>query len=212
MSKDNNNLTILSGQSVLLPSQNEIQRRIYSIRGVQVLSYDLKLCQIVNTGCFFSTFQKIDNGFACLSMGSEQNFLFLRDDGVPVYSKQLSDKYPDEIQDGNPIQIGMDGYPYVKAYYSDTVFKWNGQELVESVQFDYGMGEPGGDYQKGSQLAHSGIAYTESYFLTNTHVLSSFVETDGRTIHYNLYDKENGVSCRGRNSDSCTNCCRGRQL
>ena len=25
MSKDNNNLTILSGQSVLLPSQNEIQ-------------------------------------------------------------------------------------------------------------------------------------------------------------------------------------------
>ena len=26
MSKDNNNLTILSGQSVLLPSQNEIQR------------------------------------------------------------------------------------------------------------------------------------------------------------------------------------------
>lgn len=163
-----------------------------------VLSYDLKLCQIVNTGCFFSTFRKIDNGFACLSMGSEQNFLFLRDDGVPVYSKKLSDKYPDEIQDGNPIQIGMDGYPYVKAYYSDTVFKWNGQELVESVQFDYGMGEPGGDYQKGSQLAHSGIAYTESYFLTNTHVLSSFVETDGRTIHYNLYDKENGVSCSGK--------------
>lgn len=37
MSKDNNNLTILSGQSVLLPSQNEIQRRIYSIRGVQVM-------------------------------------------------------------------------------------------------------------------------------------------------------------------------------
>ena len=45
MSKDNNNLTILSGQSVLLPSQNEIQRRIYSIRGVQVM-LDRDLAQL----------------------------------------------------------------------------------------------------------------------------------------------------------------------
>ena len=45
MSKDNNNLTILPGQSVLLPSQNEIQRRIYSIRGVQVM-LDRDLAQL----------------------------------------------------------------------------------------------------------------------------------------------------------------------
>lgn len=45
MSKDNNNLTILSGQSVLLPSQNEIQRRIYSIRDVQVM-LDRDLAQL----------------------------------------------------------------------------------------------------------------------------------------------------------------------
>ena len=45
MSKDNNNKTILSGQSVLLPSQNEIQRRIYSIRGVQVM-LDRDLAQL----------------------------------------------------------------------------------------------------------------------------------------------------------------------
>lgn len=45
MSKDNNNLTILSGQSVLLPSQDEIQRRIYSIRGVQVM-LDRDLAQL----------------------------------------------------------------------------------------------------------------------------------------------------------------------
>ena len=45
MSKDNNNLTILSGQSVLLPSQNEIQRGIYSIRGVQVM-LDRDLAQL----------------------------------------------------------------------------------------------------------------------------------------------------------------------
>lgn len=45
MSKDNNNLTILSGQSVLLPSQNEIQKRIYSIRGVQVM-LDRDLAQL----------------------------------------------------------------------------------------------------------------------------------------------------------------------
>ena len=45
MSKDNNNLTILSGQSVLLPSQNEIQMRIYSIRGVQVM-LDRDLAQL----------------------------------------------------------------------------------------------------------------------------------------------------------------------
>ena len=45
MYKDNNNLTILSGQSVLLPSQNEIQRRIYSIRGVQVM-LDRDLAQL----------------------------------------------------------------------------------------------------------------------------------------------------------------------
>lgn len=45
MSKDNDNLTILSGQSVLLPSQNEIQRRIYSIRGVQVM-LDRDLAQL----------------------------------------------------------------------------------------------------------------------------------------------------------------------
>ena len=45
MPKDNNNLTILSGQSVLLPSQNEIQRRIYSIRGVQVM-LDRDLAQL----------------------------------------------------------------------------------------------------------------------------------------------------------------------
>lgn len=45
MSKDNNNLTILSGQSVLLTSQNEIQRRIYSIRGVQVM-LDRDLAQL----------------------------------------------------------------------------------------------------------------------------------------------------------------------
>ena len=97
-------------------------------------------------------------------------------DRVSTVLKKLSDKYPDEMQDGNPIQIGMDGNPYVKAYYSDTVFKWNGQELVESVQFDYGMGEPGGDYQKGSQLAHSGIAYTESYFLTSAHLWKQMAE------------------------------------
>ena len=49
MSKDNNNLTILPGQSVLLPSQNEIQRRIYSIRGVQVmLDRDLAQASIIS--------------------------------------------------------------------------------------------------------------------------------------------------------------------
>ena len=45
MSKDNNNLTILPGQAVLLPSQNENQRRIYSIRGVQVM-LDRDLAQL----------------------------------------------------------------------------------------------------------------------------------------------------------------------
>ena len=35
----------MSGQSVLLPSQNEIQRRIYSIRGVQVM-LDRDLAQL----------------------------------------------------------------------------------------------------------------------------------------------------------------------
>lgn len=37
--------TSVSGQSVLLPSQNEIQRRIYSIRGVQVM-LDRDLAQL----------------------------------------------------------------------------------------------------------------------------------------------------------------------
>lgn len=71
--------------------------------------------------------------------------------------------------------------------------------MQEAFHFSYGSGTHEGDgYKTGIQVTHSGQTYTESYFVTQSHVLNSFVAPDVKSIHYNLYDRAERKSVSGR--------------
>ena len=91
---------------------------------ILVLTHDLQYHHALNTGCRFDVFRKVEDGFTCLSMGQEQNFYFLGNDGIVTFSRKLSDIYPNDLSGECPMQIGADSVLYVKAYYSNTIYKW----------------------------------------------------------------------------------------
>ncbi len=143
-----------------------------------VLTHNLQLHHTLDVECDFGTFRKVKGGFACLSLGKEQNFHFLRDDGVVTYSRKLSDIYPGTIFGDHPIQLGGDGSVYVKAVYSNTIYRWDGKELSVAYKFDFGnegVDETG--KETGGQIMKSKRKFLIDYYVTRSHVLASYYGT-----------------------------------
>lgn len=143
-----------------------------------VLTHNLQLHHVLDVGCSFGTFRKVDGGFACLSLGKEQSFHFLRDDGVVTYSRKLSDIYPSTIFGDHPIQLGGDGAVYVKAVYSNTIYRWDGKELSVAYKFDFDDGGVDDTQSRtGGQVMKSGEKFLIDYYVTRSHVLASYYGT-----------------------------------
>lgn len=170
-----------------------------SMKGrIFVLTHELRLHHVLNTECSFSMLRKTDDGFACLSIDDGQNFYFLNNEGIVVYSRKLSNVCPRVIPDENPLQIGGDGKLYVKAIYSDVLYRWEDGDLAVAGKFRCGTHERVGEDTANANMIRSQGMYMEGYFVTRSHILSSYVESDGKSIRNNLYDLRTCESISGR--------------
>lgn len=142
--------------------------------------------------------RKTKNGFLCLSLiEGKQVIQYYDNDANMSFIKNLSDVKVSLYENGATIQEGTDGYLYVKAMYSDTIFRWKDSMLEPAYVIGYGSKSIPQEMHDIQDIKATEREYTLDYFVFETGVLSSFVNSSNHHLVFNYYNNEEKHSKTG---------------
>ena len=131
--------------------------------------------------------KRTEDGFLCFCISDKQEVVFIGDNGNIVYEKTLSELNMHVYQRHALIQQGADDNLYIKAMYSDTIYKWADSRLEAVYALDYGERSIPKGMNDSRDIENTKREYTLDFFIFQQGVYSSFIERNSNAICNNYY-------------------------